>query len=84
MDASQESLRSEFELSSPQADALIDLSLEEPSVYGARLAFDGMGAVVVMAVEAGTGAGVAAHLAERCGEYGESEILSSSVTPAAA
>jgi len=74
LDASHESLRTEFELSFPESDMLFEWSREEPSVYGARLTCDGSGASVVMAVEAGAGAEVAARLAARfrdhCGVRG--------------
>lgn len=82
LDASHESLRDDFDLSLSETDALVELSRDESSVYGARLACDGIGASLVMAVEAGAGAEVAAHLAERYREHHGSGVLLSSAAAA--
>ncbi len=52
---SHQSLRDDFEVSTPELDLLVDLALKEPSVYGARLTGGGFGGSIVAVVEIGTG-----------------------------
>jgi len=53
MNASHESMRDDFEVSTPEVDALVDLAQREPSVLGARLTGGGFGgSIVALAVAA--------------------------------
>jgi galactokinase len=63
MDASHISLRHDFAVSVPETDLLVDLARAEEGCFGARLTGGGFGGSVVIAVEAGTGAHLAAHVA---------------------
>jgi galactokinase len=63
MDASHASLRRDFAVSVPETDLLVDLARAEDGCYGARLTGGGFGGSVVIAVETGRGAEVAAHVA---------------------
>ncbi|WP_447985936.1 galactokinase [Nitrospira sp. Nam74] len=71
MYASHESLRRDYEVSTDEIDALVDLARAEPDVYGARLTGGGFGGSVVMAARADTASGIAPRIArayrERCG-----------------
>jgi galactokinase len=61
----------------PETDLLVDLGKAEEACYGARLTGGGFGGSVVMAVEAGRGAQIAAHVASeyRAHSGRESSIL---------
>jgi len=50
MDASHESLRNDFEVSTPELDALVGLAREHSGTYGARLTGAGFGGCVVALV----------------------------------
>jgi galactokinase len=63
--ASHDSQRLDYEVSVPEIDLLVDLAREDKDVYGARLTGGGFGGSVVMMARAGTGAAVAARIAER-------------------
>ena len=63
MDASHASLRHDFAVSVPETDLLVDLAKAEKGCYGARLTGGGFGGSVVIAVEAGRGADLAARVA---------------------
>jgi len=62
--ASHDSQRLDYEVSVPEIDLLVDLAKEDADVYGARLTGGGFGGSVVMMARAGTGAAVAARIAE--------------------
>jgi galactokinase len=63
--ASHASQRDDFAVSVPEVDALVELAWEEPAVYGARLTGGGFGGAVVLLIERGRAAEVAARVAER-------------------
>jgi galactokinase len=62
--ASHDSQRLDYEVSVPEIDLLVDLARADADVYGARLTGGGFGGSVVMMARAGTGAAVAARIAE--------------------
>lgn len=62
MNASHASLRYDHAVSVPETDLLVDLAQAEDGCYGARLTGSGFGGAVVIAVEAGMGAEIAAHI----------------------
>lgn len=55
---SHTSLRDAYEVSVPLVDLLVDLAVEQPSVFGARMTGGGFGGAIVVAAAAGTGADV--------------------------
>jgi galactokinase len=63
--ASHDSQRLDYEVSVPEIDLLVDLAREQSDVYGARLTGGGFGGSVVILARAGTGAAVAARIADR-------------------
>jgi galactokinase len=63
--ASHDSQRVDYEVSVPEIDLLVDLARAQVDVYGARLTGGGFGGSVVILARAGTGAGVAARIAEQ-------------------
>ena len=62
--ASHRSLRDDFEVSTPELDRLVDLSVEA-GAHGARLTGAGFGGCVVALVAAGTTDAVAAAVTDR-------------------
>jgi galactokinase len=66
--ASHDSQRLDYEVSVPEIDLLVGLAREDADVYGARLTGGGFGGSVVMMARAGTGASVAARIANRYAE----------------
>jgi len=65
MTMSHESLRRDFEVSVSDVDALVELALADPTVFGARMTGGGFGGSVVVAVRTGAGSAVAGELAAR-------------------
>jgi len=63
--ASHVSQRDDYAVSVPAVDRLVELALEESAVYGARLTGGGFGGAIVLLVDRGHGATVAARIAER-------------------
>jgi galactokinase len=63
MSASHESLRHDFEVSTPDIDLLVELASAHRMVYGARLTGGGFGGSVVIAAAAGSGRDVAQWVA---------------------
>jgi galactokinase len=55
LDASHESLRTDYEVSIPEIDRLVELACQEPTVYGARLTGGGFGGSIVAVARRGTG-----------------------------
>jgi len=53
MDASHESLRDDFEVSSEALDTIVGIAREQPGCYGARMTGAGFGGCAVALVEAG-------------------------------
>ncbi len=61
--ASHESMRDDFEVSTPEIDLLVDFARVDSDVFGARLTGGGFGGAVVMLVSAGMGRPVAERVA---------------------
>ena len=64
-EASHESMRNDFEVSTPDIDLLVNLAKAEADIYGARLTGGGFGGSVVMLAGAGFGAATATRIADR-------------------
>jgi galactokinase len=64
MSASHESLRHDYEVSTPDIDLLVELASAHQLAYGARLTGGGFGGSVVIAAEAGRGRDVAQWVAQ--------------------
>lgn len=60
--ASHDSMRDDYETSTPEIDRLVELGKSHPHVYGARLTGGGFGGAAVMLVAAGMGNTVADHV----------------------
>jgi galactokinase len=77
MSASHESLRHDYEVSTPDIDLLVELASAHQLVYGARLTGGGFGGSVVIAAEAGRGRDVAQWVAQsyRAGAQRDAVIL---------
>ena len=65
MFASHESSRVNFENSTPELDALVELARDEPGVLGSRLTGGGFGGATISLVSREHAAGIAANLAKR-------------------
>jgi galactokinase len=66
--ASHDSMRDDYEVSTPEIDLLVDLARSDADAYGARLTGGGFGGSVVMLARAGRGHELAERLA---GAYAE-------------
>jgi galactokinase len=62
--ASHESMRDDYQISTAEIDILVDLARQDARVYGARLTGGGFGGSVVMLVVAGESAAIAAGVLE--------------------
>jgi galactokinase len=62
MSASHESMRDDYEVSTPEIDALVHAACEQPPVLGARLTGGGFGGCVVALVRTGQGQVTAEHI----------------------
>jgi galactokinase len=62
MNASHASMRDDYETSTPEIDALVDIARAHGEVYGARLTGGGFGGAIVAIARAGTAARVGAHV----------------------
>jgi galactokinase len=71
--ASHESMRVDYEVSTPEIDLLVEFARGEADVYGARLTGGGFGGSVVMLARAGTGARVASRILRRYEESGQAQ-----------
>jgi galactokinase len=60
---SHRSQADDFEVSTPEVDLLVELALQDPAVYGARLTGGGFGGAVVILAHAGTGVEVGERIA---------------------
>jgi galactokinase len=65
---SHESLRKDYEVSTPDLDRLVEAAMQEPQVYGARLTGGGFGGAVLMLTHRGQGTRVAQAVVRRCAE----------------
>ena len=63
--ASHASLRDDYEVSTPDVDALVTLAQAHPDIIAARMTGGGFGGAVVMIARVGTGARAARELRER-------------------
>jgi galactokinase len=63
---SHASMKHDYEITTPEVDALVDLAVRDPDVIGARLTGGGFGGAVVMLVKAGTAPTASARI---CGAY---------------
>ena len=59
LDGSHASMRDDYEISTPDIDALVAIGRSQADVYGARMTGGGFGGAVVMLARAGSGIGVA-------------------------
>jgi galactokinase len=59
MNASHASMRDDYEISTPEIDALVSLAQSHPDVYGARMTGGGFGGAIVMLTRAGAAADAA-------------------------
>ena len=64
MNASHQSMRDDFEISTTEIDALVGLAQAEPPVFGARLTGGGFGGSIVALAEAESAAPAAKRIAE--------------------
>jgi galactokinase len=64
MNASHASMRDDFEVSTPEVDALVEIAQSAPGVYGARLTGGGFGGSIVALAKDEGAAGSAAHIAD--------------------
>jgi galactokinase len=64
-DASHASMRDDYEVSAPPVDLLVAIARAEPDVLGARMTGGGFGGAVIFLARRGSGARVAARVAER-------------------
>lgn len=65
MNASHASMRNDYEISTPQIDALVDAAQEDADVFGARMTGGGFGGSVVIMARSYATAEVASRLASR-------------------
>jgi galactokinase len=65
MNASHESLRFDFEVSSPALDAIVAVARSQPGCYGARLTGAGFGGCAVALVRADSAEAIASEVARR-------------------
>jgi galactokinase len=64
---SHDSMRDDFEISTPAIDLLVELAGDEPSIHGARLTGGGFGGAVVLLTRAGEGGEAARRIAATYG-----------------
>ena len=64
LDASHESLRADFEVSTPEVDRLVAIARAQPGVFGARMTGGGFGGAVLLLAQAGSGRRAAERAAE--------------------
>ena len=65
MNASHVSMRDDFQVSTPDVDALVAIAQQEPDVFGARMTGGGFGGSIVALVRRGTAQTVAEHVTDR-------------------
>jgi galactokinase len=82
--ASHQSMRDDYEISTPEIDLLVGIAQEIPGAYGARLTGGGFGGAIVVAADADEVGRVAAHLtriyAQRSGRSARVLVPPDSVT----
>jgi galactokinase len=64
LEASHRSMRDDYEVSTPDVDALVAIGQRHPDVYGARLTGGGFGGAVVLVAKAGTGRAAAEEITD--------------------
>jgi len=62
--ASHESMRSDFEITTPAVDRLVEIGRRQPGIVAARMTGGGFGGAVVMLAERGAGSGAARAIAD--------------------
>ena len=65
--ASHASMRDDYEITTPEIDALVALGQADPAIYGARMTGGGFGGAVVMLARAGEGRAAAERIAAAYG-----------------
>ena len=65
MNASHRSMRDDFEVSTPDVDALVEIARQNAGVFGARMTGGGFGGSVVLLVRRGAAHEIAAAVADR-------------------
>jgi galactokinase len=63
--ASHRSMRIDYEVSTPEIDALVDIAQADPHVYGARLTGGGFGGCIVAVADTGAGASAASRVLQQ-------------------
>ncbi|MFL6192576.1 MAG: galactokinase [Thermoanaerobaculia bacterium] len=71
--ASHESLRDDYEVSTPEIDRLVDLARQEPDVYGARITGGGFGGSIVVVARRGSGREAGEKIVNHYAEGGNGE-----------
>jgi galactokinase len=64
---SHASMRDDYEITTPEIDALVALGQADPSIHGARMTGGGFGGAVVMLARAGEGRAAAERIADAYG-----------------
>lgn len=82
MDASHQSLRDDYEVSTPEIDRLVAIARAQKGVLGARITGGGFGGSIVVLTEAGQGAKVAQAVAQ--GGRDEMQLRTQVLVPAPA
>jgi galactokinase len=66
--ASHASMRDDYEISTPEIDAMVSVAREQPGVFGARMTGGGFGGAVIIAVHRECARDIAATVARRYGD----------------
>src|SRR5262249_19179929 len=64
MNASHASMRDDFDVSTPEVDALVEIARHEPGVFGARLTGGGFGGSIVALAQADDAAAAAVRIGD--------------------
>jgi galactokinase len=65
LSASHRSMRDDYEVSTPEIDALVEIAQSDAHIYGARLTGGGFGGCIVAVADAGAGASAATRILQR-------------------
>jgi galactokinase len=71
LNASHASLRDDYDVSVPEVDRLVELAQSDDGVFGARMTGGGFGGAIVIAVQTGRGAAVAAGVLREYARHGD-------------
>lgn len=83
LDASHASLRDDFAVSTPEVNALVEVTRRAPGCFGARMTGGGFGGAIVALVQAGFGKSVAEYALDKYHER-VTEVRGTAVVPATA